>query len=137
MTYTLGTAAKATGKAKTTISRAIDNGRISAKKNDKGEWEIDPAELHRVFPALQVDSSGTPVAKQHELVAKIHSDTRVLQAEIEFLKERLKDKENIISDLREDRDDWKMQATRLIEKHPPTTPTEARRGLFGFFGTKS
>jgi len=56
MTYTLGTAAKATGKSKSTISRDIKEGRISATKLDNGSFVIDPAELHRVYPAV---SAGT------------------------------------------------------------------------------
>jgi len=50
MRYTLGTAAKATGKAKSTILRAINSGKISAKKTYDGSYEIEPSELHRVFP---------------------------------------------------------------------------------------
>lgn len=50
MKYSLSEAAKATGKNKTTIQRAIKNGKISASKGDRGAYEIDPAELHRVFP---------------------------------------------------------------------------------------
>ena len=50
MKYSLSEAAKATGKNKTTIQRAIKNGKISASKGDRGSYEIDPAELHRVFP---------------------------------------------------------------------------------------
>ena len=49
MKYTLGQAAKATGKAKGTISNAIKQGRLSAQKNDKGEYEIDAAELAQVL----------------------------------------------------------------------------------------
>ena len=49
MKYTLSQAAKATGKNKTTIQRAIKRGEISAPKNSSGAYEIDPAELHRVF----------------------------------------------------------------------------------------
>ncbi|SFG83954.1 hypothetical protein [Jannaschia rubra] len=49
MKYTLGEAAKATGKAKSTILRAIKNGTVSASKGPKGSYQIDPAELHRVF----------------------------------------------------------------------------------------
>ena len=49
MKYTLGEAAKATGKAKSTILRAIKNGTISAYKGSNGSYRIDPAELHRVF----------------------------------------------------------------------------------------
>ena len=50
MTYTLSEAVKATGKAKSTIHAAIKKGRISAQMNDIGEYVIDPAELHRIFP---------------------------------------------------------------------------------------
>jgi hypothetical protein len=50
MPYTLGQAARATGKAKPTIARAIQTGRISASRSDDGAWQIDPAELHRVYP---------------------------------------------------------------------------------------
>jgi hypothetical protein len=50
MRYTLGQAAKATGKGKTTIQRAVAKGLISAEKGRNGEYQIDPAELHRVFP---------------------------------------------------------------------------------------
>lgn len=49
MRYTLGTAAKATGKAKSTILRAIKSGTISASRSHDGSYEIEPSELHRVF----------------------------------------------------------------------------------------
>ena len=51
MKYTLSQAADATGKNKATIQRAIKSGKISAPKNSSGAYEIDPAELHRVFDA--------------------------------------------------------------------------------------
>lgn len=53
MKYTLSQAATATGKNKATIQRAIKSGKISAKKNSSGAYEIDPSELHRVFPATE------------------------------------------------------------------------------------
>lgn len=52
MNYSLSEAAEATGRNKTTIQRAIKSGKISAKKGDDGSYEIDPSELHRVFPAV-------------------------------------------------------------------------------------
>ena len=55
MGYTLGQAAKAAGRSKTTVHRAIAGGRLSAARTENGGWSIDPAELARVFPA---DSSG-------------------------------------------------------------------------------
>jgi hypothetical protein len=51
MKYTLSKAAMATGKNKATIQRAIKSGKISAIKNSSGAYEIDPSELHRVYPA--------------------------------------------------------------------------------------
>ena len=42
-------AAESCGRGKPAILKAIQKGTISAKKNPLGEWEIDPAELHRVY----------------------------------------------------------------------------------------
>src|SRR3546814_5744190 len=50
MAYTLGEAAKATGISKASISRAINSGRISAIKTERGSFSIEPVELHRVYP---------------------------------------------------------------------------------------
>lgn len=47
---TLGKAAKAAGISKPSLSAAIKKGRVSAEKNEKGHYEIDPAELFRVYP---------------------------------------------------------------------------------------
>lgn len=48
--YTLGEAARASGKSKSTIAKAIKSGRVSAVRSLDGSYEIDPAELHRVYP---------------------------------------------------------------------------------------
>jgi hypothetical protein len=50
MAYTLGEAARATGKSKPAISKAIKSGRLSASRADDGSYRIDPAELERVYP---------------------------------------------------------------------------------------
>lgn len=55
--YTLGTAARAAGVSKSTIHRAIKRGTISARSKEAGGYEIDPAELHRVFPPVPMDST--------------------------------------------------------------------------------
>jgi hypothetical protein len=48
--YTLGEAARASGKSKSTIAKAIKSGRVSAARGVDGSYQIDPAELHRVYP---------------------------------------------------------------------------------------
>jgi excisionase family DNA binding protein len=47
---TLGQAARLTKLGKTTLARAIKAGRLSATRNDSGTYQIDPAELSRVYP---------------------------------------------------------------------------------------
>lgn len=46
----LNEAAKLCHKSKSTVLEAIRTGRLSASRNDKNEWQIDPAELFRVYP---------------------------------------------------------------------------------------
>jgi excisionase family DNA binding protein len=117
--YTLGTAAKATGVAKSTIYRAIKAGRISASKTDTGDWSIDASELHRVFrPATAeagaVERDATP-------------DTVRLEAEIMGLRDMANLLRAQLDDVRKDRDAWREQAQtaqRLL------TDANPRRGLF-------
>ena len=53
-------AAKAVGKSVPTITRAIKNGKLSATILDGGGYEIDPAELHRVWPPVTVKDDTQP-----------------------------------------------------------------------------
>jgi hypothetical protein len=47
-------AAEQVGLSKQGIIKAIKQGKLSATKDDNGEWQIDPAELFRVYqPAVQ------------------------------------------------------------------------------------
>lgn len=118
MVYTLGEAAKATGKSKATISKAIKSGRISAKKDETGTFNIDPSELHRVYPpTVSTERNETPVNAS----VKTENDgtIRELQARLEAAHERLSDRDGVISDLREDRDKWRQQATTLLADQRP------------------
>jgi hypothetical protein len=82
MRYTLGTAAKATGKAKSTILRAIKSGTISAAKAHDGSYEIEPSELHRVFPpngAQQAPSND--LQPSEEQAATLQLRLEIIEAE--------------------------------------------------------
>jgi hypothetical protein len=126
--YTLGEAAKATGKSKATISKAIKNGRVSARKDESGTFHIDPSELHRVYPpAVSSEHMETP-AHTHART-DIDGTIRELQARLEAAHERISDKDAMISDLREDRDRWRQQATALLTDQGPKRGVLAR--LFG------
>ena len=66
MSYTLGAAARHTGRSKATISKAISSGRLSATRSDRGGWFIDAAELERVYP---VNGSPKPQTEPLETAA--------------------------------------------------------------------
>jgi hypothetical protein len=79
MSYTLATAAIATGLNRSTILRAIKGGQIGGKKDEFGDWRIESAELHRVYPAVVDLSAGSEVPRQHKTSAA------ALEAEIDSL----------------------------------------------------
>lgn len=125
MVYTLGEAAKATGKSKATISKAIKSGRFSARKDETGMFHIDPSELHRVYPPIVSSERNETLTNTPEKV-DIDGTIRELQARLEAAHERLSDKETVIADLREDRDRWRQQATALLSDQRPTKGLIAR-----------
>jgi|TARA_R110002096_G_scaffold296353_2_gene490710 predicted site-specific integrase-resolvase len=110
MSYTLGTAAKATGKSKTTIQRAISKGLISATKQTNGRYSIDPSELHRVFSAISSDT----VAQPSQVDTMRPPDESLLQVKVEALEAMLEREREALTEMRSDRDAWKQQATALL-----------------------
>lgn len=114
MKLSMGQAAKEAGVSKTSISRAINSGRLSADKVDGTGYKIDPSELFRVFPR----NSNATIKSERSVTANIigevtpsnalefmrlTTENTALKREVEFLKESL-------NDLRKERDDWKAQA---------------------------
>jgi len=99
--FTLGQAAKETGLAKSAISRAIKTGRLSAVRKENGSFEIDPAELLRVYPR---NSDGQ---RQEERIAT-HGEPNGLQREISVLRE-------LIEEIRSERDDLRTERDRLLK----------------------
>lgn len=110
MSYTLGAAAKATGKSKTTIQKAIQKGFISGTKGINGRYSIDPSELHRVFPAVSTDT----VARPSQMDTSQPSDETPLQVKIEALEAMLEREREALAEMRSDRNAWKQQATALL-----------------------
>lgn len=87
MAMTLKAAAEAVGMNKVTILRAIQKGKISASKDEHGEWQIDPAELHRVYPpAEQRTDSKT---EQRYTVAALEAEIAGLKAVNELLRQEV------------------------------------------------
>lgn len=95
MSYTVAQAAKAIGKSKNTVFRAISSGRISAARDmATGAFRIDPSELHRVF---------SPVSRE---APQIVPDGAVRVAVLEA---RLSEKEALIAVLERANDDLRRR----------------------------
>jgi hypothetical protein len=112
MRYTLGTAAKATGKAKSTILRAIKSGTISATKALNGSYEIEPSELHRVFPpndAQQASSADTQPIEEHNATLRLRLE--ILEAERQRERDQM---QATIDDLRARLDRSEDRVTALL-----------------------
>jgi len=122
MKHTAGTAAKAVGKTKSTITKAIASGKLSAIKNDNGAWEIDASELYRVYPPTPLET----VEIEHNDTLK---ETGRNSKEIQALERLLKAAEEQIDDLKADRDEWRKQANQLLL----TNTSAPRKRIFGIF----
>ena len=122
MKHTAGTAAKAVGKTKSTITKAIASGKLSAIKNDNGAWEIDASELYRVYPPTPLESVEI---EQIDTLKEMVVNSK----EIEALERLLKAAEEQIDDLKADRDEWRKQANQLLL----TNTSAPRKRIFGIF----
>lgn len=110
MIYTLGEAAKATGKSKTTVQRAIAKGSISASKGKNGRYSIDASELHRVFPRVSTDT----VTQGSQVDTSRPPDETPLKVKVAALEAMLEREREVLAEMRTDRDAWKQQATALL-----------------------
>ena len=105
MSYSLGEAARATGRNKSTILRAVRAGKISATREvARGGWMIEPAELHRVFAPV----AATPDEPASAAIS--NGNATAAAAELRELRARLADAHETIDDLRTERD-------RLLSLH--------------------
>lgn len=122
MQYSANQAAEATGKNVATITRAIKSGKLSATKDTSGAWQIDAAELSRVYPLrtqslhnLTMQNDANPTQRDK------FTEANALREELAALRERDKLKDTLLenyvaqmADLKEDRDKWRQQATNLL-----------------------
>ena len=112
MKHTLGTAARATGKAKSTILRAIKSGTISASRTTSGSYQIDPAELHRAFPpASEQQAPSNDAQPSEERAADLRFQIEILITERERERDQM---QATIDDLRERLDRSEARVSALL-----------------------
>jgi hypothetical protein len=103
MAYTLATAAAAVGRNRSSISRAIKTGKLSATRDEvTGAWIIDPAELHRLYPPIsaQPDAQHDARPDAEARMGDAHADVHALLRRAEVAESRLADAQDQIADLR-------------------------------------
>jgi hypothetical protein len=92
---------------RTTILRAIKSGKISGAKDEHGEWHIEPAELHRVYPPVARTEARPDATPQYAPGHDVELRIRATLAEA-----RLADLKTALDDMREQRDQWQAMAQR-------------------------
>jgi hypothetical protein len=106
---TLAEAAQETGLTKPAIFKSIKNGKISASKDARGQWMIDPAELFRVYAPASKKETAEPQTAHLSLLLKL----KELEAKLDVTDQRLRDKNQEIDDLKAQRDHWRTQAEHI------------------------
>jgi hypothetical protein len=103
---------------KSSILRAIKSRRISATRDDVGQWRIEPGELFRVYPAVAPgDAPQRYAVAMDAMVAAMREQT------MDVFVANLRDQ---IADMRGQRDEeldaWRDQAQRLGPPKPKPKP---------------
>lgn len=96
-------AAEITGKSKSTISRAIKAGKLSASRDVDNNFEIDPSELERVYPIKLPVASVAKGEKEVVRGAPKRNDDAVaqlvrLQTENDLLKQQIDQERGALKD---------------------------------------
>lgn len=126
-TLTLGQAAKECGRAKATLSKALKSGKLSYIAKTSAGYEIDPAELYRVFPkqsetpenANNTNNRKPPNKAEHltNLAIRLgiaENQEQALKREIEMLREMIAQSEKKAEEYREMANSWQKQAETLL-----------------------
>lgn len=115
------TAARLTGRHRSTLTRAIKRGRLSATCDDAGRFLIDPAELERVFGRLaQATGRGPVQTDAPHRDAHVHAsieDARSLAREVALLREQLDRERAERAREQQGFDDERRFLRGLIESH--------------------
>ena len=82
----LSEAAKESGLSKSAVWRAVNSGRLPASRTFVGDYRIDPAELHRVFPpGAELATDVSPI-----VVSMRRDPTELELAEAASMQEQIK-----------------------------------------------
>ncbi|HEY8191093.1 MAG TPA: entry exclusion 1 domain-containing protein [Alphaproteobacteria bacterium] len=109
-------AAELTGRSKSTVQRAMKNGKLSYEVDNNGRRVIDVAELDRAFGLMPQE---TDRRETSNVEAELEKASQMLEAErmkmrIRMLEEQIEATKDIVEDLKEQRDQWQKQAQQVL-----------------------
>jgi len=110
----IGQAARLRGRNRSTLHRAMKDGRLSYSLDETGERRIDTTELDRVFGIKPAGGNG----------AHMPQSNTAQQGEIEVLHQWLADRDETIRDLRQRLDAADHRLTALLARPEPAPPPE-------------
>lgn len=138
MEMSLSAAARATDRSKSTLSRAIKSGRLSARRAESGGgWIVDAAELHRVYPVevVPADAPGGETATvswratrpSDEEGGAAPSAVALLEQALSYERAALQREREVTADLRErlDRSEERVRALLSQAAAAPSAPAPA------------
>ena len=140
MYLSLNKAAKEAAISKSTLSEALNSGRLSANKDDRGRWQIDPSELFRVFPKTTPNEHVEPTQnpRNERANSDLERELEALRKEIDTANlERERERAQLsetITDLRTrlDRESEERRAltAMITDQRSQTKPTGGFLGMF-------
>lgn len=127
MKLTLGKASKEAGVSKTAISNAIKSGRLSAIKTDTGSYEIDPAELFRVYPpkpdneterltTLDPKNNGATGVNEQVLTVRLTGQEKLLEEKDRQIERLIREHEQLEERLTESAEQQKRLTLLLTDQ---------------------
>ena len=137
MSFSITRAAKETGLSKSTISRAVKAGKISAARQDDGSYLIDPAELFRAYPRMVAqptsDAPHDALRNPHEQRdATASHDAEILRVKLEMTEAMLAREQETVADLRRRLDvatERVLSLTKVAQPHDDAANEAVRTPL--------
>ncbi len=142
MEMSLSAAARASGLSKSTLSRAIKAGRLSASRAEGGSgWIVDAAELFRAYPATTArpdappDEAAPASWRATQPPDAGHDEARgavaLLEQALAYERAALEREREVTADLRQrlDRADERVRALLAQPSAAPPPPPAPARGL--------
>lgn len=109
-------AAVLTGKSKSTIQRAMNAGKLSFELDQNQRRVIDVSELERVFGIQKQSLQDNAAPEKKPTVAVVESalEQERMKMKIEMLEEQLSTAQELIDDLKDQRNKWERQASQVL-----------------------